>query len=71
MAIVSAALENIEEDKSGYETCSSVFDASDAVVSCASKPPETSAASITCSILIIAATIGMWAWGCVYEKKAL
>jgi len=68
---MSAALEDNEDNKARYETCSSVFDASDSVVSCASKPPETDAASITCSILIIIATIGMWAWGCVYEKKAL
>jgi len=71
MAILSGVLGDIEADKSGYETCSSIFDAKDAVVSCLSKPADVSVASIVCSILIIIATIGMWAWGCVYEKKAL
>lgn len=34
MAIVSAGLDDIESEKGKFETCTSVFDASNAVVSC-------------------------------------
>ena len=34
MAIISAGLDEIDEEKSKYETCTSVFDASNSVVSC-------------------------------------
>jgi hypothetical protein len=67
-ALMSYAGTNYSQANADLVKCTSVYDTKKSTVGCADPPVPTNAASLTCSILLIAIILTLWILGCVWSR---